>query len=33
MKNINDSLMKNNTCVMALIIFYEINGETPKHCI
>ena len=29
-KNIKDFLMKNNTCVMVLLIFYENNGEIPK---
>ena len=33
MKNIKDFLMKNNKCVMALIMIYENNGEIPKKCI
>ena len=30
MENIKDCLSKKNTRVMALIIFYENNGEDPK---
>ena len=30
MENIRDFLKKNNTCVMALVIFYENNGIKPK---
>ena len=30
METIKDCLGKNNTCVMALIIFYENNGLKPK---
>ena len=33
MENITDFLSKNNTCVMALIIIYDNNGEIPKKCI
>ena len=30
MKTIEDSMRKNNTCVMALIIIHYNNGEIPK---
>ena len=30
MENIKDCLRKKSTCVMALIMFYENNGEKPK---
>ena len=33
MKTIKDFMMNNNTCVMALIMFYENNGEIQKICI
>ena len=31
MKKIKDFLMRKNTCVMALIMIYENNGEIPKQ--
>ena len=31
METIKDCLRKKNTCVMALIIIYENNGEIPKQ--
>ena len=33
MKTIKYSPMKNNTCVMELIMIYENNADIPKHCI
>ena len=33
MENIKYCLRNNNTCVMALIMFYENNGEIQKICI
>ena len=30
METIKDCLRNNNTCVMALILIYENNGEKPK---
>ena len=33
MEYIRGCLEKNNTCVIALIIFYENNGVNPKKCI
>ena len=31
MKTIKDCLMNNNTCVMAIIMIYENNGEIQKQ--
>ena len=33
MEAIKDCLRKKNTCVKALIMFYENNGLKPKKCI